>query len=160
MNPNTTPDFINSLHAGFLHGDERAADKQTEARHVELLQDQYRAIERGDFAAFGNLLDEDVDFEIVGPLEIPIVGHHRGRQQVAAAVRKNFSLLEDQRPRAHAVVAQGDTVVIHGQESGRIRDTGRAYDIHWVQILTFRDGKVVKFREVFDSAPILAAMRP
>jgi ketosteroid isomerase-like protein len=160
MNPNAMLQFINALHDGFLQGDERAADKNAEARHVALLQEQYRAVQRGDFAAFGALLDDEIDFEIVGPREIPIVGRHRGRDQVAAAVRKNFGMLEDQRPNVQSVVAQGDTVVVHGQETGRVRDTGRAYDIHWVQILTFRDGKVVRFREVFDSAPILAAMRP
>lgn len=159
MDADLKPDFITSLQTRFLQDDERVAEKQAEARNVEVVRKQYLAIANGDYAAFGELLTHDVDFEIVGPAEVPIVGGYRGRERVTQKVRENFDLLDTQNPEVQAVVAQGETVVVHGRESGRVKKTGRTYDIHWVQIFTFRDGKVARFREVFDSAPIVEAMR-
>jgi ketosteroid isomerase-like protein len=153
-------EFIHSLHRGFLADDPDAAAKELEARNVALAQSMYRAIERGDFPALLGVLDEDVRFEIVGPPTVPLVGRWFGREAVVEAVRKNFSHLDNQHPEMLSVVAQGDTVVISARERGRFRQTGREYDIHWTIFLTFRDGKLVRGYETFDSGPFLEAMRP
>jgi ketosteroid isomerase-like protein len=68
--------------------------------------------------------------------------------------------VEEQQPEILAVVAQGAVVVVTARERGRYRATGRSYDLHWVQLFTFRQGKVVRVREVFDSAAMLAAVTP
>jgi hypothetical protein len=35
---------------------------------------------------------------------------------------------------------------------------GNGYDVEWVMVWDLHDGKVVKFEEAIDSAPILAAL--
>jgi ketosteroid isomerase-like protein len=160
MNPTAVSQFIDKLRDAFEDDDSNAAAKVMESNNVTLIQDQYRAIARGDFAAFVNLLADDIEMEIVGPSAVPFVGSWRGRQQVVDAIGKNFSHLEDQHPEVQSVVAQGDMVVVTAKERGRIKATGRTYEVHWVQYFTFRNGKVVRFRELFDSGAMLDAVRP
>lgn len=64
----------------------------------------------------GDLLAEDVTFEVVGPASTPMAGRAEGRERVIEAARVNFAQIEDQRPETLSVVAQGDTVVVLGRE--------------------------------------------
>jgi ketosteroid isomerase-like protein len=149
--------FINQLPQAFNQGDPGAAAKRTESENVRLLQEQYRAVARQDFAGAMAFFADDVQFEIYGPKELPFTGKWRGRDEVATALAKNFALLADQRPEIQHLVAQGDTVVLFARESGRFLPTNKPYDIHFVQLFQFRDGKVVLVREVCDDASMRLA---
>ena len=158
MNSVTVNHFINQLRTAFEAGDVHATAKTTEAAHVELVQNLYRTVARGDLAAFLNSLAEDVEFENIGPSVIPFSGRWRGKTEVGAAIQRNFAVVEDQCPEVLTLVAQGDTVIIVAREQGRIRSTGRKYDMHLVQMFTLRDGQVVRFRQIFDSAVMVGAL--
>jgi uncharacterized protein len=142
-------DFLDRLAHAFREGDPHVDHKHAEAENVRLLREQYQAIARGDFDAAFALLADDVDFEVVGPPDGPFLGRWRGRAQVEEAVRTNFARVEDQHPEVQSLVAQGDTVVLIARERGRYRDSGRPYDVHWVQQFTFRDGRIVRVREIY-----------
>lgn len=158
MEAGTMQRFIDSVGPAFAAGDPAVAGKAAEAKGVAAVEAGYRALARGDFPAFLATLDEDIELQILGPAAVPLVGHWRGKSVVAAAVRDNFGGLEDQRPELLSVVAQGDTVVVFAREQGRVKATGREYEMHWVQVFTCRDGRVTRVRQVFDSAPMLAAL--
>ncbi|MGL4551890.1 MAG: nuclear transport factor 2 family protein [Gemmataceae bacterium] len=160
MNEAAVRKFIDGLWPAFEAGDRAVGGKHAEAANVRRVQDQFRALSQGNAAAFLDALAEDVEFEILGPAAVPFVGRWKGRQPVADAVARNLACLEDQRPEVTAVVAQGDTVVVSVRERGRYRPTGREYDLWAVQFYTFRDGKVVRFRQLFDGAALLAAVGP
>jgi ketosteroid isomerase-like protein len=142
--------MLDRITHAFHEGDPEAGRKQAEAENVRLLREQYDAIARGDFDGAIEMFAEDIEFEILGPERGPFAGRWQGRAEVGDAVRRNFAKVENQEPEIHAVVAQGDTVVIIARECGRIRDTGQHYDVHWVQQFTFRDGKAVRIREIFN----------
>src|SRR5262249_38484136 len=144
MDANSITRFLEGLRPAFEAGDAAVAGKSAEASCVGLVEAQYRAIARGDFAAFLDTLAEDIELETVGPPAIPFVGRWRGRAEVADAIRRNFACVEAQQPEILTVVAQGDTVVVAARERGRFRATGRPYDLHWVQFFTCRDGRVVR----------------
>ena len=144
--------FLDAVDRAFRHGDPEHTAKRTEQDNVRLLTEQYRAIGQGDIEAFAGLLAEDVEFEVLGPPEVPFLGRWQGRQPVAEAVWRNFALLEDQRPEVSSVVAQGDTVVVVLRERGRVRPTGKDYAFECVQLHTFRDGQSVRVRELVVNA--------
>lgn len=148
MSDNAIETLINRLPEAFHEGDEKATAKDVETVNVRLLQSVYQAIGRGDLQAFMDLLAEDVDLEIVGPLTVPFLGSWRGRQQVTDAVRTNFAMVQEQQPVLQSVVAQGDTVVAVGHERGRYSETGQEYDIHWVQFHTFKGGMLSRIRQL------------
>ena len=94
MNPASVGRFIDRVEGAFLEHDARSASKEVEAANVRRLQEQYRAILRGDFEFVSDSMADDIDMEMIGPPNLPLVGHWRGRQEVAEAVRNNFAQLE------------------------------------------------------------------
>jgi ketosteroid isomerase-like protein len=154
MSETMHPPFVRQLQTAFEQGDPLAKTKQEEQNNVKVLQEQFKAITAGDFAALAALLTEDAELEILGPPSVPFLGRWQGRQQLRDTIARNFALIEDQRPEILTVVAQGDTVVVTGRERGRFRSSGRPYDVHWVQFHTYRGGKTVRIREwIVDTEP-------
>lgn len=147
--------FIDGLTGAFNAGDANFAEKRSEAQNVQKLQSLYRALTSGDFKAAIAAMTDDVEMEIKAPAELGFVCHARGGEQMLAALQQNFSQVEAQQPEVVSLVAQGDTVVIIAREKGRIRPTGRSYDLHWVQQYEFRNGKIARFMEL--TAPGAAA---
>ncbi len=158
MSSATINHFISQLRSAFEAGDDHASAKTIEAANVELVQNLYRTVTSGDFDGFLERLAEEIEFENIGPSVIPFSGRWRGRKDVGEATKRNFAVVEDQCPEVLTLVAQGDTVIIVAREQGRIRSTGRKYDMHWVQMFTLRDGQVTRFRQIFDSAVMVGAM--
>lgn len=149
--------FLGLLGTAFLEHDSEVANKQTEAENVRRVEQVLMMLGSGNYDALGDLLADDVEMEIIGPAEAFMAGRHHGLPAVIEAVRNNFSLLEDQHPTVESVIAQGNQVVLVGREKGRIRSTGRSYDVSLVQIYTFREGRVVSMREVVDTATWMMA---
>lgn len=150
--------FLDELFPAFQAGDPAVHEKVAEAACVRLVEGLYRAIVGGDVATFLALLDEDIDFENVGPAVIPWVGRWRGRATVADAMARNFGYVDEQRPEVISVVAQGDTVIVVGRETGRYRPTGREYETHWVHRFTWREGRLVRLQQVSDTAKVVEAV--
>jgi len=149
--------FIEDLSSAFFSGDAEVERKTNEATNVEKLQSLYQNVADGDLNSFIHELHEDIDFENFGPEEIPFVNEAHGPEEVGKALAYNFSLLEDQKPVVNSVIAQGDTVVVFAEEEGKFRETGRDYQMQWVQQFTFKNRKLIKFRQVLDSATLMKA---
>jgi uncharacterized protein len=120
--------------------------------NVEVVQETYEAVGRGDIPALLDLLTDDVEWTFQGPSMIPFAGTHRGREGVA----KFFSLvsgnLEFERFEPREFVAQGDTVVVLGFERSRIKPTGRTFEQEWAHVYKLRDGKVAEFLALENTA--------
>jgi ketosteroid isomerase-like protein len=151
--------LIDHLRVAFEQGDSDHHLKAPERANIQSLQGAFRAIASNDQRAFADSLSDEVMLEILGPPEVPFLGRWRGRDEVAAAVWRNFALLEGQKPEIRSVVAQGDTVVVHGRESGRVREGGQEYDFEWVQFYTYRDGRVAVVHE-FVASPVVGLPEP
>ena len=147
--------FIDSIDPAFRAGDVLVHTKAAEARNVEVLREGMRALATGDFeGAVALLFHDDIDLEITGPPAVPFLGRWRGRTEAGEAIRRNFAMLEGQEPEIRSIIAQGDTVVIVAHERGRMRETGSPYASHFVQVATFRGGKIVRFHEIVDGYAI------
>ncbi len=147
--------FLERILQAFEEGDPLVGHKERERNNVRIVQRMYEAIARGDFDAALNEMTEDIEMEILGPPGAPMVCACRGRSAVRDALIHNFSLVDDQRPEILTVTAQGDTVVIVAQETGLFKPTGKRYNLHLVQIFTFRGDKTVHFREIADVATLI-----
>lgn len=152
MSTSTFARFVEELGAAFTADDSRSAEKTSEARNVAALQEQYRAILRGDTAGFSEFLTDDVELEIVGSPDIPFAGQARGRQAFLEKFTANFSIIEEQHPEVSSVVAQGDLVVVAARETIRFRNHEQPKDVRWVQMFTFRDGRIARFFELLVEA--------
>lgn len=149
IHPTSVERFIDRMHVAFEEGDAAIHAKAFEANHVQCLQEQYRAIASGDFSVALASMAEDIEMELHGPAEIPINGSWRGRDEVSAAVQRNFASLADQEAEILSLIAQGDTLVLYAQERGKVRASGAAYHVRWTQIFTFRDERIVRVHGVY-----------
>jgi ketosteroid isomerase-like protein len=158
MSQSTAPSLAAEVFTAFARDDPDAAARTTEQANLRIIQRMYEAFMRRDVVALLDDMAEDVEWNIVGPAEVPFTGAVRGRGEVARVLQKSFATVRDQQPEVRQVVAEGDQVKVHGHERGVHQPTGSAYETSWVHVFTLSDGKVVKFHEEFEAAPILEAM--
>ncbi|MEL7499480.1 MAG: nuclear transport factor 2 family protein [Planctomycetota bacterium] len=137
----------------FRKDDDRWESKTEELENAKVVESLYRAIERSDVAAFKNTLDESVQLDIVGPNEIPFSGSASGREAVVEFAIQNFSQLQEQNAQIVEVVAQGNFVVVFGQETGKFKQSGSGpsdpYEIEWIQRFKISNGHVMSIKQIF-----------
>jgi ketosteroid isomerase-like protein len=146
----TDGDFFEQVSLAFQASEPDVASKQREAAHVRRIQLLYHAIARGAFEEALDLTTDDFVLEICGPAVSPFNGRWQGHEEVLAAMKRNFSQVEDQRPQIQSVVAQGDIVILTAREQGSVCATGKCYDVQWMQEFTFAGGKIQRVRELID----------
>ena len=155
----TASTFASQVSTVFQRDDPGAAGKVNALANLHVIERMYEAFLERDLEALLEGMDENVEWQITGPAQVPFVGACRGRREVAVALQKGFAAVSDQDPEVEAVQAEGDAVTVRGFERGVHQPTGNRYETHWVHRFTLRDGKVVKFEEEFEAAPFLEAMR-
>ncbi len=129
------------------------SNEQLGARtNVEVVQETYEAVGRGDIPALLDHLTDDVEWTFQGSSVIPFAGTRRGREGVAEFFSLVGENLEFERFEPREFVAQGDTVVVLGFERSLIKPTGRTFEQEWAHVYKLRDGKVAEFLALEDTA--------
>jgi ketosteroid isomerase-like protein len=116
------------------------------ARNIAAIQRLIDAIGRGDVDAALREAAPDVVFQIFAPPEFPWIRRAAGVDALRAAITHNFDSVIDQQPEISTVSTQGDTAIFLGRERGRVRETGQAYEMEFVQRFQFRDGQLVNIK--------------
>jgi ketosteroid isomerase-like protein len=132
-----------------------------ESQNTKLVQEAYAAFSRGDVAGILATLDDQIVWKpVTGAASyVPTAGQRRGKAAVAeffklVAESMQFSSFE---PREF--VAQGDKVVALGHYVGKA-STGGHFESDFAMIFTIRNGRIVEFQEMQDSAALNAAFAP
>ena len=142
--------LLSGINRAYAQGDPTYLDKGPEAANVEFLQNVFRRLLEGPPADLAACLTDDVEFEWIG---LPAWNIHvRGRDEVLAAIHRNFSSVSKQEPVIRNLVAQGDEIAMWIEEEGTLREGGASYHLHAVQWFTFRGGKIARIREVIGSS--------
>jgi ketosteroid isomerase-like protein len=144
-------------YASFIVGSKGGV--MSEQQNVDVVRRGYEAFGRGDLDALLSLLDEDVEWTTPGPVELPTSGTRRGLKQVADFFKAVEEVFEIQRFEPKAFVAQGDRVIVLGEETSRVKATGKVLSAAWAHAFTLRSGKVVAMQEYLDTAAIAAELR-
>ena len=125
------------------------AQRDTQTReHIVSVEQQIADIERGDFDAALSNADPEIELDVFAPPEFKWVSHAQGIEAVRRALEVNFTYLENQTPEIVNVVSQGDSVVLIGRDRGRIRATGKPYDVEFVDRFTFSNGRLRSIRVI------------
>jgi ketosteroid isomerase-like protein len=114
-----------------------------------VLHAAFDAIIQGNFEAFGELVADDIELNVSGFGLLD--GTWRGRDEVVAATRRNFSLVANQKPEIESIISEGDRVAVLLRESGVFKSDGQAYSVRGVQWFTFAGGKIKKIDEIVAS---------
>lgn len=126
-------------------------------QNTAIVQQAYHNFKTGNIQGLLDLLADDVTWQLPEIEGVAIAGKRSGRDSVReffATVARDQDVIEFE-PREF--VAQGDKVISLGNYRWRVKDTGREFASDFVHVFTIRDGKIVAFREHFDSAAVAAA---
>lgn len=131
-----------------------------EQENVRIVQEAYAAFGRGDIPAVLNVFADDMEYFVPGPTDIiPTAGQRRDPEQVAQLFATINETEEVQQFEPQEFIAQGDMVVVLGHSRARVKSTGRTLEGDWVDVITLRDGKAVRYRHYYDTAAAVEAFR-
>jgi ketosteroid isomerase-like protein len=117
----------------------------------------YQAYARRDVAAVLDFVTDDVEWRVLGPVEVlPFCGHRRGK----AAVAEYFTLLiptrfSVRRLEPEDMVVDGDSAASFSKVTSVENVTGRVLTYHCAHFVDFRDGKVISIRVIADSFSVV-----
>jgi ketosteroid isomerase-like protein len=128
-----------------------------EQDNLRIVKEGYADFARGDVQTLLGKFAEDIEWIIPGSKNNPLSGTYKGRNRVAEFFRLLSDSTELSTFEPREFVAQGDNVVVLGRESGRVKSTGRMFQVDWAMAFTVRNGTVVRFQEYTDTSTLEAA---
>ncbi len=125
--------------------------------NIELVKQIYAAFGEGNISAVLEMLDQNVNWRIVGPPDYPFFGRYKGHNGFQEFLGKLGGAAEISSFEPQRFLDAGNAVIVTGSESATAKNTNIEYSTEWCHIFTIEGGKVVSFEEYLDSAPLVAA---
>lgn len=129
-------------------------------QNKQLAMQAYQMFKNKDIKGLLDLYEDDVEWIGNDNEHIPFGGNYHGKSGVAQFFITLDQTLEPLSFEPQNFIAEGDTVVVTGAASWRVKSTGQSYNTPWVHVMTIRDGKVARFQHYNDTAAAEAAFRP
>jgi ketosteroid isomerase-like protein len=136
-----------------------SATGTNDQRNLDLIRQGYEAFGRGDIPGLLALLDDQVVWTTPGPSDLPTAGTRRGHAAVVEFFQTLTSLFDITRFEPKEFIAQGDRVVVIGDDTARVKATGKSIESRWTHTYTLVNGKTVAFEEYSDVTAIVAELR-
>jgi uncharacterized protein len=115
------------------------------------------ALARGDVAGMVDLLDSQVEWR--APESVPWGGTFRGHEGFREFLGKVLEQPAEFRREMLEYLDAGERVVVLLRQMGRPKGGDTEYDVPEVHVWTVRDGKVVEFEGLFDTATVLRTLQ-
>jgi ketosteroid isomerase-like protein len=125
---------------------------------VEQLKEIYAAFGRGDVAAIIASMAEDVSWEFEAPAVISWGGIRRGPAEAAGFFAGIGAEHADPKLTMVDFVASGDAVAAFGRYQATVRATGKRVDTPVGHYFKFRDGKIVRYINLVNTAAFVEAL--
>jgi ketosteroid isomerase-like protein len=138
---------------------EVALSATPEEPNLDVVRQCYAAFGRGDLPGLLALLDDQISWVTPGPPDLPTAGTRRGQTAVGQFFQSLSQIGDILRFEPKDFVAQGDRVVVLGDETARVKTTGKTVDFAWVHIFEVRNGRIVAFEERGDVSALVAELR-
>jgi ketosteroid isomerase-like protein len=132
----------------------------TAQENKRLVMEGYQKYQNGDIPALLQMYHDDAVWIEPDSEHIPFAGTHIGKGDIARFFQDLDRAAQPLRFEPKDFIAEGDKVIVTGEASWLVRDTGRTYDSPWVHVFTLRDGKVSRFQDYHDTAASERAYRP
>lgn len=126
--------------------------------NVTLVQDMYAAFGAKDETRLRAILHEEVEW-IQCP-GFPGGGHRRSASEVLEKVLGGLNMTwNDFQVRLDEYLDAGRSVVVIGHYAGTHAETKKPMESLFAHVYEVEDGRIVRFRQIADTAPIVEAMR-
>jgi uncharacterized protein len=130
------------------------------ARNIQTVQQLYGAFGRGDVGAILAFLAPDVEWSEPDNPFNPAAGTRRGQAGFLEWARVGHEAEEIVALEPRQFLADHTSVAVVGHSTCRAKSTGRVYETDFVHLVTFRDGRIARFQEFFDTYAAAEAFRP
>lgn len=112
----------------------------------------HRAISDGELQCLGDLLDEDVDWAIFGPVDmLPFLGARFGKAAVLDTCRWISDSIRINRFERESILLGRDSGASMIRYSLTTRDSDRLLSVRLAHFAHFRAGRLIRLRAVIDS---------
>ena len=132
--------------------------QQTPTNAVSLVQDLYDAFGRKDEERLRAILHPEVEW--IQCAGFPGGGHRRSADEVVEKVLRGLNTeWKGFQVRIDEYLDAGDAVVVLGHYAGTHSRSGKAMEAIFAHVYEVADGRIVRFRQITDTVPIVEAMR-
>lgn len=128
-------------------------------KNVKLVRSIYDAYGRSDLEFVLSTLADNIDWQLFIPNEIPYSGRYRGVDQVRQFFALFGEFAEIQQFEIHEYLGSDNAVTVLGWDKINVKPTGRSFEMNWAHVYNIESEKVVRFREYFDTVPLIEAFR-
>jgi ketosteroid isomerase-like protein len=124
----------------------------------------FEALSTGDVATVSELMAEDIEFINYTPVpgfndDMPWIGTYQGRDAAIASLGVFVGVCEVLDERLAHLLVDGEDAMGVVAERSRVRATGLEFEIEFVQWLTVRNGRIVRWKSYTDPSTIIRAIR-
>lgn len=127
--------------------------------NIQAVQSAYAAFGRGDVNGVLATLDADVVWRTPGAGQVPSGGVRKGHAQVGEFFGIIASLIQFEKFEPQTFLVDGDRVIVLGSDVFKVKGGTRSVTEPWCHVFTFKNGKVVDFLEVLDTATLAAELK-
>jgi len=130
------------------------------ASNLETTRKAYELFKQGDISTILNdIVDATGTLASPGPQDrLPWADKFKGQQEIADWFARLAENLDFAEVAPREMIEQGETVVVVGTSSVRVKRTGKPVMEEWVHILKYDQGRIVFFQEYTDTAEFALAM--
>lgn len=121
----------------------------------DLIRSLYAAFGRGDVKSILDALDPSIEWPSNGDARIIPWGGLAGAASFFEALADNLDF-EAFEPRDY--FEDGDTVIVLGRTKARVKSGGGVFDSDWAHVFSFKNGRLLRFREFYDTKSIADAL--
>ena len=125
--------------------------------NVEIVQGIYAAFGAGDLPAILAVQSEDVVWTFPGAPEVPYAGEYHGKEGVASFFQRLLSAAAFDSFLVEGIVADGNSVVVFGEETVRCLKTNKSAKNEWVMHWKLANGAVHQMNSYEDTAALARA---
>jgi uncharacterized protein len=134
-------------------------DMSGPAENVEIVKQVYAAFSKGDVAAILAVLSNDVEWEEPDNPFNPAAGTRHGHSGFLEWLRIGKESEEIAVLELRQFLTDHSTVAVVGFMKCVAKSTGKSYESDFVHLVTFREGKIARFQEFFDTYVAADAFR-
>lgn len=124
----------------------------------------FEALTSGDVPTVSNLMAEDIEFVNYTPVpgyndDMPWIGTYYGRDAALASFGVFIGVCDVLDERLVQLVVDGEQAMGVVAERSLVKNTGQEFEIEFVQWLTIRGGRIVRWKSYTDPSSIIRAIR-
>jgi ketosteroid isomerase-like protein len=126
---------------------------------IEIVKQFYAATDAGDIPTALGLVSDDCQFDHTGPEGPPVNRMYVGREEIGEFFQTLGETQDTLEFDIKQYFAEGDQVVVVGSMRLQVKETGKAWGSDFAISHTVQDGRITRWRPIFDMTAEAEAYR-